>query len=219
MKTDLRTDLCLEYLEAHQDQSDAEAPVLIFLHGRLANEHDLFDLAPALTSKYRVLSVRAPIRMGLKAYGWFHSRFEPTYGPINAQEFELNHNRLIEFVKQVMEKYKVKSDQIFLLGFSQGAVMSLSLALQGPLKLGGITCMNGCLVPNIQPSPNLNEENSTPIFMSHGQVDDVLPIDWARATKDQLSGLSIDFTYREYPIGHELTDVNFPDARDWLLRF
>ena len=56
-------------------------------------------------------------------------------------------------------------------------------------------------------------------FCSHGSVDQVIPVDWARKTPDFLKGLDINHIYKEYPVGHGVAPQNFYDFKDWLVKF
>lgn len=214
----MNRDLCLKYLETPQNDGEADAPIVIFLHGRAANELDLFDLAPQITSKFRVLSPRAPIGMGNNCYGWFHTQYTcdgPVYDP---QECESSRQLLIKFIEVVKCKYKVSSKNIILFGFSQGAIMSFGVALEKPTLVGGIACLSGrILSEHIPCNYSGSDFQGFPILLSHGLSDEVLPIHYARAAKDILAQLPIDLTYHEYPMGHDVTDINFSDVRKWLL--
>ncbi|MNX75737.1 Carboxylesterase 2 [compost metagenome] len=54
------------------------------------------------------------------------------------------------------------------------------------------------------------------MFASHGTVDQVIPVEWARKAPDALKSLGIDVTYKEYPIGHGVSPQNFYDFKNWL---
>ena len=67
-------------------------------------------------------------------------------------------------------------------------------------------------IPNYQN----NDFSSLKIFSSHGTVDQVIPVEWARKTDPILKNLAINSTYKEYPIGHGVSPQNFFDLKDWL---
>ncbi len=64
---------------------------------------------------------------------------------------------------------------------------------------------------------NANDFNNLKIFASHGTVDQVIPVDWARKAPAELEKLGIKTTYKEYPIGHGVSPQNFYDFKNWLL--
>jgi len=61
-----------------------------------------------------------------------------------------------------------------------------------------------------------NNFSTLKIFASHGTVDQVIPVDWARKAKPKLDNLGITNTYKEYPIGHGVSPQNFYDFKNWL---
>ncbi len=214
----MNSNLCLTYLELPPKNQNRDAPICIFAHGRLANENDLFELAPSLHSKFRVLSVRAPIRMGLRAYGWFHSAFQPHYHATDPAQAENSLKLLQNFIVQIQHYYGVSAEKIFLLGFSQGAVLSLATALTSPHLIGGVVCLSGAVLPSFLPQVGASVDlRNFPIYLSHGIDDDVLSIQCGRTAKTILDQLLVDLTYQEHPMGHEVIDLNFQGASDWLL--
>ena len=54
------------------------------------------------------------------------------------------------------------------------------------------------------------------LFISHGTVDQVIPVDWARKAEPFLQNLGLEVMYKEYPIGHGVAPQNFYDFKNWL---
>jgi predicted esterase len=54
------------------------------------------------------------------------------------------------------------------------------------------------------------------VLVQHGIYDDVLPISSGRSSRDYLSTLPLKLDYREYEMGHQISDGSFADARGWL---
>jgi len=67
-------------------------------------------------------------------------------------------------------------------------------------------------------TPNFENNNFShlKIFASHGTVDQVVPVDWARKAAPALTKLGIEVVYKEYPIGHGVAPQNFYDFKNWL---
>jgi phospholipase/carboxylesterase len=61
-----------------------------------------------------------------------------------------------------------------------------------------------------------NDFSKLKLFVSHGTVDQVIPIDWARKSPGILENLGIQNVYKEYPIGHGVSPQNFYDFKNWL---
>jgi len=103
------------------------------------------------------------------------------------------------------------------MGFSQGAIMSASVALTQPELVAGVVLMSGRILPEIRPlmaDPERLEE--LPFLIVHGTDDVVLPIVYGRASRELLSSLPVKLTYHEYKMGHEVSQESLADVTAWL---
>ena len=104
-----------------------------------------------------------------------------------------------------------------MMGFSQGAIMSASVALTLPDLVTGVALMSGRILPEIQPLMAASEKlEGLPILVVHGIVDTVLPINHSRASRQLLASLPVELTYHEYPMGHEVSQESLADVSSWL---
>ena len=55
-------------------------------------------------------------------------------------------------------------------------------------------------------------------FVSHGSVDQVIPVEWARKAKPALENLGLEVDYHEYPVGHGVAPQTFYDFKNWILK-
>ncbi len=192
-------------------------PLLLLLHGIGSNEHDLYGLAPFLDKRFLIISVRAPNTLGPGSYAWFEADFTPQGPIINPEQAEASRKTLITFLKEAITAYGADPKQVYLMGFSQGAIMSASVALTQPELVAGAVLMSGRILPEIQPLIASNEELSGfPFLVVHGTVDMVLPITHGRASRELLSSLPVNLTYHEYPMGHEVNQESLSDVTTWL---
>ncbi len=192
-------------------------PLLLLLHGIGSNEHDLYGLAPFLDNRFLIISVRAPHTLGPGSYAWFEADFTPQGPVINPEQAEASRKTLITFLKEAITAYGADPKQVYLMGFSQGAIMSASVALTQPELVAGAVLMSGRILPEIQPLIASNEELSDfPFLVVHGTVDMVLPITHGRASRELLSSLPVNLTYHEYPMGHEVNQESLSDVTTWL---
>lgn len=202
-----------EPLDATRDP----APVLILLHGVGSNEQDLMGLAPALDRRFLVISVRAPITLQHGSYAWYHVQFTGGGHVIDAAEAESSRLRLLRFVDEVIASYNVDEERIFLMGFSQGCIMSLAAGLTEPRRFAGIVGMSGRLLPDILTKAAPHEQlRGLPLLVVHGTFDRVLAIEYGRAIRDAMEKLPVDLTYREYPMDHGISDASFAFIGEWL---
>ncbi len=192
-------------------------PLLLLLHGIGSNEHDLYGLAPFLDKRFLIISVRAPHTLGPGSYAWFEADFTPQGPVINPEQAEASRKTLITFLKEAITAYGADPKQVYLMGFSQGAIMSASVALTQPELIAGAVLMSGRILPEIQPLIASSEELSGfPFLVVHGTVDMVLPITHGHASRELLSSLPVDLTYHEYPMGHEVNQESLSDVTAWL---
>jgi phospholipase/carboxylesterase len=180
-------------------------------------EHDLFGLAPYLDERFLIISVRAPNTLGPGSYAWFEVAFTPQGPVINPAQAEASRKALITFLDEAVTAYGADPQQVYLMGFSQGAIMSASVALTRPKLVAGGVLMSGRILPQIQPLIASDEELSgLPLLVVHGTADMVLPIANGRASHQLLSSLPVELTYHEYKMGHEVSQESLADVTVWL---
>jgi phospholipase/carboxylesterase len=192
-------------------------PLLLLLHGVGSNERDLFGLAPLLDERFVVLSLRAPNTLGQGSYAWFEVDFTPQGSVINPEQAEQSRQVLVDFIGKAVDAYGADPHQVYLMGFSQGAIMSASIALTQPDLVAGTVLMSGRILPEIRPIMAAPEQlKGLPVLVVHGTKDTVLPVHNGRASRDLLSSLPVDLTYHEYAMGHEVTAQSLGDVTKWL---
>jgi phospholipase/carboxylesterase len=193
------------------------APLLILLHGVGSNEQDLIGLTPALDSRFFIVSARAPITLGHGSYGWYHVQFTPAGPIINDEEAESSRRVLLKFVDELPKSYNIDRRRIYLMGFSQGCIMSVAAALTVPRMFAGVVGMSGRLPPGIMEKAAPSDElKGLPFLIVHGTQDSVLPIEYGREIREALEKLPVDLTYREYTMGHTVSQQSLSDVSGWL---
>lgn len=213
----LYTDLSLAY-RAREAESRQDASLLLLLHGVGSNEHDLLGLEPMIDERFHLISARAPLELGPGSFSWFDVEFTPVHVH-NAKEAEASRRSLIAFIDELAERYGVPFERIFLLGFSQGAVLSLSVALTEPGKIGGIIALSGRTLQEMRAELTQKPEHlRLSVLLSHGLRDDTLPIHHAHNSRALLEQLPVALEYHEYDMGHEVGDESIRDIVAWLGR-
>ena len=196
----------------------AKSPVLLMLHGVRSNEDDLFSLTPYIDERFCIISIRAPLTLGPGQYGWYHVTFYPDHIDRDAHELELARQKLVAFIGEVVKAYDVDPRRVYLMGFSQGAIMSLALMLTKPRLLAGVVAMSGSLPDEVLPiSADAQKLQGFQAIIVHGVQDDVIPVAEARRLRDYLAGLPIVLDYREYPMRHQISDQSLDDVSGWLI--
>lgn len=193
-------------------------PVLILLHGYGSNEEDLFSFASELPEEYYVISVRAPYDLMYNSYAWYAINFDADENKFSdIPEAQNSRDLIAKFIDEVVANYAVDKDNVTLIGFSQGCILSYAVALSYPQKVQRIVAMSGYLNTEIATDDYYkNDFKNLKIFASHGTVDQVIPVDWARNSIPKLKLLGIDIVFKEYPVGHGVAPQNFFDFKNWL---
>ena len=193
-------------------------PLLLLLHGYGSNEEDLFSFASELPEEYYIISARAPYDMQYGSYAWYAMNFDADENKFSdLEQAKTSRDIISNFIDELIANYPIDKNNVTLIGFSQGTILSYAVALSNPDKVQRVVAMSGYLNLEIVDENYLkNDLKSLKIFASHGTVDQVIPIDWARKAKPVLENLGIAITYKEYPIGHGVSPQNFYDFKKWL---
>lgn len=190
-------------------------PGLLLLHGRGSSETDLLELGPALDSRLFVVSARAPFQFGPGAYYWYDLEASLAGRPSKESiEHSLELVRLL--MGQSVEAYSLDPGRFYVGGFSMGAAMSLSALLMYPDLVAGAVALSGYLPIYSNLAWRSADVAGKFIFQAHGTLDDVLPIQFARMTRDYLSEFPISLEYHEYPTGHMVGPQESHDAASWM---
>ena len=210
--------LSLQYLLRKPKTAISAPPFILLLHGFGSNEADLFDLADDIPPEFLVISVRAPRVLAEGQYAWFDLDFlsgEPIHDKVQAEE---SRHVLKRFIDEVVKEFPVDTSRIFLIGFSQGAIMSASVALTHPTLVKGIGLLSGRILEEIKPHVAATRAIAKlKVFLAHGILDHVLPIRHAREAKAYLEELGVDLTYNEYPIPHAISRHEQIALLEWLM--
>ena len=194
-------------------------PLLLLLHGYGSNEADLFSFAEELPENYYIISARAPYDMQYGSYAWYAINFDADQNKFSDNEqARISRDLIAKFIDELIQTYPIDANNVSLIGFSQGSILSYAVALSYPEKVQKVVAMSGYLNLDIVTEDYLkNTFNNLKIFASHGTVDQVIPVEWARKTPAILENLGIAITYKEYPVGHGVAPQNFYDFKNWLV--
>lgn len=197
--------------------TDGPPPLLLLLHGLGSNERDLVGLAPYLDPRFQIVSARAPHSLVPDGYAWFEIGWTANDITINFQQAEQSRVLLLGFIAEVLVAYGGDPARVYLLGFSQGAIMSASVTLTEPEVIAGAVLMSGRIPEEIRPLIAPAERLAgKPFLVVHGTADTVLPIRNGRASRALLATLPVALTYQEYAMAHEVSAQSLADVATWL---
>ena len=199
---------------------------VIWLHGLGASGHDFEPVVPELglleRPGVRFIFPHAPVRPitvngGAAMRGWydinsldFGNRQQDTEG---VRDSAAHINALIE----AQISAGIPAENILLAGFSQGGAVALFTALTSPHHLGGILALSTYLPVQEAVFTELSEHGKQlPIFMAHGQFDDVIHIQHAEQSRDILAEHGISVEWHQYPIAHSVSADEIAEIATWL---
>ncbi|MFS4460696.1 alpha/beta hydrolase [Bdellovibrio sp. HCB2-146] len=216
----MKEESTLEYIYIPAKEKTGEkSPVLIALHGVGSNEKDLANFAASLNPKLAVISLRAPLKLGIESFAWFHVRFTSEGPNHNRAEAEESRLAIRKFIASLKDHLEIDSSKIFLLGFSQGTIMSLSLALTEPELVKGVIGIGGRTLQEISAQARERSYHVSPkVLLIHGKNDNKLPYFHAEASAETLKQAKFDYELKSYDAGHEITTEMAEDIRAWLVQ-
>lgn len=212
----------LRYIAVEPDGYDpaAKYPMIILLHGFGAHMGDLASLAPAIDPNgYVYIFPNAPIPFdlggGVAGYGWTYPRSIPEELR-RADDIDSVVEMLAAHVDEVITQYAVEPGQVVLGGFSQGGMMTYRYGLPNPEKFKGLVALSAVVPDEDTLGSILPEARSQPIFVGHGTGDTMVTVDSAKYARDFLEAAGYTPVYREYPMGHEISQQTVSDVSNWI---
>ncbi|MCM4160342.1 alpha/beta fold hydrolase [Antarcticibacterium flavum] len=211
-------ELSLYHLVREPKIKKEKSPVIIMLHGYGSDANDLFSFSSELPGEYYVISAQAPYPLPPYGNAWYAINFDNSGGKFSddAQAID-SRKKIIGFIDEIIDNYPVDPDNITLLGFSQGSILSYAVALSHPEKIKNVIALSGYINEDIlEEGYHNNDFSGLSIYASHGSQDQVIPVSWARRNPEILERLGIDHKYSEFPVGHGVAPQNFMEVLQWL---
>ena len=203
-----------------------ESPVgsVIWLHGLGADGHDFEPIVPELRLPaelpLRFVFPHAPVRPvtingGMAMRAWYDILSFDTSGRADAEGVRES-TALLEALIEREQQRGVAPDKIVIAGFSQGGAIAINAALHSTEKLAGLMALSTYIALPGEIAASAGNRD-LPVFMAHGTFDPVLPMQWGRASADQLKAMGYDVEWHDYPMAHAVCPAEITDIRHWLL--
>jgi phospholipase/carboxylesterase len=207
------------------------ATTCVLLHGFGAPGDDLVSLAGELDAPVRLVFPAAPIELG-GLYGdsraWWRldlarledelrrgvprdHREEVPEGLVEAR------GHVMQLLEALTARFGIAADRLVLGGFSQGAMLSLDVALHRSVPPAGLILMSGTLIAEAAWQPRLASLAGVPVMLSHGRNDGLLPYHVAEVLRDRLAAAGAAVDWQPFAGGHEIPRAAI-DAANKLLR-
>jgi phospholipase/carboxylesterase len=198
---------------------------IIWMHGLGADSSDFVPLVPELDltgcGAIRFVFPDAPvmpvtINNGYRMRAWYDVT---SFGPDRPEDesgLQASQAAIERLIARELER-GIRSERIVLAGFSQGCAMVLQTGLRHAQPLAGLMCLSGYLPLRNQVQAERSPANQkTPIFMGHGEVDNVVDFDRAEKSRDMLLALGYDIEWHSYPMAHSVNAQEVADISKWL---
>jgi phospholipase/carboxylesterase len=187
-------------------------PAIFLLHGMGSNEKDLPQLVQDFKDSHHIFSLRGPIEFK-PGYAFF--TIEEAGKPIRTV-FDEVLNYIQSFIHEAIVEFELEEEQIYVLGFSQGAVLAQSLALTMGNKIRGVVALSG-YTPDFVKNDYLKQAvDHLNVFISHGEYDYIIPPHWGKESKEYFESLGAKVTFKSYNDGHGVTPENHQDLVAFL---
>ena len=194
-----------------------KSPAVFFLHGFGSNMHDLFALGTYFPGDWTCISLEATVSIGFGGWAWAELDFNNMLELPKPEQIYKHRTKIIQSIKISIQKLKLDSSQIYLVGFSQGASMSLFCGLTQPEMFHGIASLCGYIELNdFSKEINKDKVSELNLFIGNGTEDNVVPISLGRITKTNLERVGVQPIYQEYPAGHNISNDCLQDMLKWF---
>lgn len=187
--------------------------LLLLVHGKGADEHDLAPLVPVLDPESRFLAVlpRAPHRF-MGGWQWYETDGMPRGGP----ELLASVDAVDDLLDSACAEHGFDRAQAIVAGFSQGCALTLALGLRrsGRPRPAGLLAMSGFLPE--REGLEYDFAGAPPVLVQHGVLDPLISVRYGRRTVARLGAEGVPVVYREYAMGHHVAEESMHDARHWV---
>jgi phospholipase/carboxylesterase len=188
---------------------------VVLLHGYGARGDDLAPLARALLRpRTRFVLPAAPLAMGNGGRAWWaiDAADRPPYVTDSGASSNASSSPALDAARSAVQRVLARTIELFapdtlsIAGFSQGAMLSLDVALVAPPAVARIGLLSGALLVDAAERLQRFGDARPAVFVAHGREDRRLPFSGAERTKAALEERGFSVTWRPFSGGHEIPD-------------
>ncbi|MGJ9457720.1 alpha/beta hydrolase [Oceanobacillus sp. CF4.6] len=189
-------------------------PVLFALHGIGYNEKEMLSVFEGLKEDFILIGVRGNLTY---EDGFAYYKLKE-YGKPDRKLFDESMEMLQGFIETSLDKYPIDPNQIYLAGFSQGAILANSLALVFGDKISGIVSMNGYVPGFVIEEYSIESIDQLSVFLTDGEKDHIFRPEVGKKNYQFFKEKGASVKYKTYPTEHLIGNENKKDVTEWLLR-
>jgi len=187
-------------------------PVIYAMHGMGSDEKDIMSLIEEIKENFIIIGIRGPLVMN-SGFAYFTIK---SFGNPNIDSFDEAIEKIEDFIDNSPNKYPIDPSRQFLLGFSQGAILSMSLALKMGNKIKGIIALSGYIPKHVKENYEIQPVNEISIFIGHGEFDQVFPFNIGNENYEFFKTRNKLLSFNSYPIDHQISLKEKNDFIVWL---
>ncbi|ACY40593.1 phospholipase/carboxylesterase family protein [Blattabacterium sp. (Blattella germanica) str. Bge] len=217
LNNQLKNQLSIKHI-IKKPANENETTLFLMIHGYGSNERDLFYFKKDIPENLFIISIQGLYPIGTDKYSWYDIDFSNEKKFINILQAKKTIEKISFFIDEAIQEYELKKNQVWLCGFSQGAILSYAIALKNTNKIKKVIALSGYLEESILPiETNPNIYTNLEFFISHGKYDTVIPLNWTKKGLKFLKKKKIlSLYYKEYESGHSLNSLNYQDLVNWI---
>jgi phospholipase/carboxylesterase len=204
---------------AARSRPAARAPegALVLLHGRGADEHDLFPLLDAFDPERKLAGAtpRGPLSLPPGGAHWY---VLGGIGTPEASTFHASYAAATEWLDAFLAEHGLGHDRLVLGGFSQGGVMSYALGLGAGRPRPAALTVFSSFMPAVDGFEFDLSAPLPPVAIGHGTLDPVIGVEWGRRARAELEAAGGEVLYRETPMFHQIDPDFVREVSTWLER-
>ena len=204
---------------------------IVVLHGLGADGSDFVPIAQAMDlsaiGPVRFVFPSAPVRpvtinAGYEMRAWYDIFPPGSDSAVPRREDEPGLRESQSIVQQLLDRETqrgVPAHRVVLMGFSQGCAMTLLAGLRSPERLAGLVALSGYLPLAASTGAEASDAGrGVPVFMAHGEFDDIVVPSRGEAARDALTALGYPVQWHTYPMAHEVCMDEIADLQAWLVQ-
>ena len=212
-----KLELPLDNLIRKSENNDTPSQSIFFLHGFGSNMQDLFGLSPLFNQNWTCVSLQASIPVQYNGWAWAELDFQNIGKLPKPEQMKIHQEKVFESIEQCIKKLDLDPNRINLLGFSQGASLSIYSGLKNPNTFNSVVALSGFFpVKEISKEVDREAIRGLELFMGHGRLDPVVPIGLGHDTKNGLIDIGVNPNYNEYDSEHTISNECLNDILKWL---
>ncbi|MGV2964424.1 alpha/beta hydrolase [Paenibacillus sp. AGC30] len=191
---------------------DQRYPVIFALHGMGSDEQDMLRLMEPMQSDFIIVAIRGPIVQG-SGYAYF--QIKSIGNPIR-ELYDASVLGLQQLIVDLSAKYAIDPTRRYIAGFSQGAIMAMTLSLVMGDEIKGIVAMSGYIPQFVKDEYTLQPDSELSVFISHGDQDHLFPLQLGEDNAHFFRQHTNHVTYVPYNGGHQVTPDLYQQFQHWL---